>query len=302
MRLFLALVFLMSCTGETPNPARPEGRPRIVATTGFIGSLVDDLAGSWADVQVMMGPGVDPHLYKPTAGDIDRLSQADLIVYNGLHLESKLGEVFASLGARRPVLALAESLPRELLLTEGGAVDPHVWHDASLWAQTVPALEAALTAIAPERASEVAEASRSLQKALLELHEDIAAGVAALPPERRVLVTAHDAFSYFGRAYGLEVLGLQGLSTVDEAGTRDVQLLADTLASRKIPALFVESSVSPKAMEALGEAVRARGHEIRLGGELFSDALGAAGTPEGTYAGMLRHNLATLVAGLGSPE
>lgn len=293
--LFLLLI-LASCS---PGPTSS----RVVATTGMIGDLAHRIAGEAVAIDVMMGPGVDPHLYKATAGDVDRLGKAKLILYNGLHLEAKLGEVLEKLGSTIQTVAVAEGIPEASLLSDGaGGHDPHVWFDVSLWTLASERIHQALVDAFPEERAGFDQRYQVLRAELEALHQEVSASVATIPVENRVLVTAHDAFNYFGRAYGIDVRGLQGISTNDEASTRDIQDLAAFLVERKIPAVFVESSVSPRAIEALREAVLARGWTLKLGGELFSDALGSAGTPEGTYLGMVRHNVHTLVQALGGPH
>lgn len=295
----IALVCLAGCGGG--GAARDDGRLNVVATTGQVADLVRQVGGGRVTVTALMGPGVDPHLYKASAGDVERLRQADLIVYHGLHLEAKMGDVLARLGAHRPTLAVAESLPVDRLLSPpefAGAHDPHVWFDAPLWRLTVAPVAARLAALDPAHAEEYRERAGAYEAALDRLDADLRATFATIPAGQRVLITAHDAFGYFGRAYGFEVRGLQGISTATEAGTADVQTLAAFIAERRLPAIFVETSVSPRAIEAVREAVRARGFAVRVGGALYSDALGDAGTPAATYEGMMRHNAATIVAAL----
>ncbi|HEX5580143.1 MAG TPA: zinc ABC transporter substrate-binding protein, partial [Gemmatimonadaceae bacterium] len=249
----------------------------------------------------LMGAGVDPHLYKARAGDVRRLDQADVIFYNGLHLEAAMGEVFEEMASRKRTVAVTSDIPREQLLTPPGfkgAHDPHVWFDVRLWRTTVPVIERSLAATDPAGAAIYAANARALEAELDSLDAWVRARVAELPPERRVLVTAHDAFNYFGRAYGFDVRGLQGINTAAEAGTADVQSLARFIAERRLPAIFVESSIPRRTVEAVQAAVRARGWDVQIGGSLFSDAMGNAGTVEGTYPGMVRHNVNTIVDAL----
>jgi manganese/zinc/iron transport system substrate-binding protein len=248
-----------------------------------------------------MGPGVDPHLYKASAGDVRRLASADLILYNGLHLEAAMADLLAEMDGRTRTRAVTADIDRSLLLRPPefeGAFDPHVWSDVSLWKVAVETVRAALEESDPEGEEHFRTNAAALQEELEELDAWIRAEVARVPPELRVLVTAHDAFHYFGRAYGFEVRGLQGLSTVAEAGAGDVQDLARFIVERRIPALFVESSIPTRNIEAVQAAVAARGVQVRLGGTLFSDAMGDPGTPEGTYPGMIRHNVRTIVGAL----
>ncbi len=279
--------------GETADP----GRIRIVATTGMIGDLARRVAGEHADVDVLMGPGVDPHLYKASEGDVRRLGNADVILYNGLHLEGKMTGILGGMASRQRVVALAEQIPEERLLRPAefeGAFDPHVWFDVSLWALVVDPLTEALAEADPVHAEDYRTAGEALRAELVELDTWTAAEVERIPQDQRTLVTAHDAFGYFGQRYGMEVMGIQGLSTVTEAGLRDMDRVVDVVVSQKLKAIFVESSVSPRSIEAVQAACVDRGHAVALGGELFSDSMGSEGTPEGSYDGMVRHNVRTL--------
>jgi manganese/zinc/iron transport system substrate-binding protein len=272
---------------------------RVVTTIGMISDAVENVGRGRVEVEGLMGPGVDPHLYKASEGDVRRLEAADVIVYGGLHLEAKMADVLERIGDRRLTLACTDGIPRERLIDTGdGQHDPHVWFDVELWQGCVREIRDTLAAADPGHANLYrANAARYLAR-LGELDGYVRAQTARVPPRQRVIVTAHDAFGYFGRAYGFEVRGLQGISTAAEAGARDVQELADFIAERRLPAIFVESSVSPRTIRAVQEAVRARGHDVQIGGSLFSDAMGSAGTPAGTYAGMVRHNVDTIVSAL----
>lgn len=292
---------LAGCGGGQESDAAKTtkaGPLRIVTTTGQVGDLARRVGGERVDVITLMGPGIDPHLYKASAGDVERLRRADLILSNGLHLEAKLGEVLERLAR---TVAVAEAIPAADLISPpefSGAHDPHVWFAVPLWLHALDATTEALIAHDAEHADEYRERAAVYRRELEDLDAYVRTQIASIPAERRVLVTAHDAFNYFGRAYGMEVRGLQGISTATEAGTADVQDLAATIAQRRIPAIFVESSVSPKAIEAVQAAVRSRGFDVVVGGSLFSDALGDAGTPTGTYVGTVRHNVDTIVAAL----
>lgn len=273
----------------------------IVTTTGQVADLAANVGGDRVKVQALMGPGIDPHLYKASARDVERLRGADIILYNGLHLEAKMGDVIEQLGRDKEVLAVGEAVdPTRLISPESfaGAHDPHIWFDVDLWSQTVAPVVAALSRLDPEHAAGYRERGAAYSAQLAELDAFTRKQLSLIPAQQRVMITAHDAFNYLGRAYGLEVTGLQGISTATEAGTRDVKQLADTIAERKIPAIFIESSVSPRAVNALREAVKARGFEVVIGGEIYSDALGDAGTPAGTYIGMVRYNVETITAAL----
>ncbi len=296
--LLLCAALLAGCAGRDAEQ-KDDGRLRIVCTTGMIADAARNVAGPLADVRPLMGPGVDPHLYKATERDIRLLAHADIVFYNGLHLEGRMGEVLSRLGERKPVVALGESLPAERLRrTPEGALDPHIWFDVSLWQMVVRTVADTLKETDPSNAQVYEENARRYLAELEELHRYSKEQIATIPRPRRVLVTAHDAFRYFGEAYDIEVRGIQGLSTESEASVRDINELARFLASRGVKAVFVESTISPKNVQALIEGCRALGHEVRIGGELFGDAMGAEGTPQGTYTGMVRHNVDTIVRSL----
>jgi manganese/zinc/iron transport system substrate-binding protein len=266
----------------------------------MIADMAAILVEGGARVQGLMGPGVDPHLFKASEGDVRRLAEADLILYNGLHLEGKMVDILAKMGRSKHVVAVGESLPEDLLLhTAQGQVDPHIWFDVSLWSRTMEASVVALCDLLPESAVGIRARAVKLQGELEVLDAWAREQIQQIPERGRVLVTAHDAFGYFGRRYGIEVLGLQGISTASEAGIRDVERLVDVIVGREVPALFVESSVPRRSIEAVQAACRARGHEVSIGGSLFSDAMGAEGTEEGTYQGMVRHNVKAIVSALG---
>jgi manganese/zinc/iron transport system substrate-binding protein len=297
--IFLGATLLAGCT--PPEPAEAADRLNVVTTVGMIKDAAENVGGDHVRVTGLMGPGVDPHLYKASEGDVRRLYRADVIFYGGLHLEARMAEVLAEMGERTRSVAVSEAIPTDSLKAPPefqGAYDPHVWFDVRLWMMTVPRITEALAEADPAHAAEYrANAARYLAE-LEALDRYVRAQAARVPEEKRVLVTAHDAFNYFGRAYGFQVRGLQGISTASEAGTADVQELAAFIAERRIPAVFVESSIPRRNVEAVQEAVAARGWRVRIGGQLFSDAMGSAGTPEGTYVGMVRHNIDTIVSAL----
>lgn len=274
---------------------------RVVTTVNFITDLVQQVGGSRVRVEGLMGAGVDPHLYKASAGDVRRLQQADLVFYGGLHLEGKMVELLERLPK---AIAVTDAIPRERLIRPAGGFqgqytyDPHVWFDVTLWQFTIGRVRDALSKVDPAGASSYRANAEAYRKRLEQLDAFIRQQIAQVPPQQRVLITAHDAFNYLGRRYGLEVRGLQGISTVSEAGTRDVQALADFIVERRIRAIFVESSVPRRPIEAVLAAARSRGWNVIIGGELFSDAAGNPGTPEGTYVGMMEHNIRTIVNGL----
>ncbi len=273
----------------------------VVATVGMIGDLVENIGGERVRVTTLMGPGVDPHLYVPSEGDVRRLNEADVVFHNGLHLEARLGDVLKKMPSRVGSYAVAEAIDTSRLLAPEdfeGAYDPHVWFDVSLWMIVVERIRDALVERDPAGADVYRANATAYRAQLDQLHAYVKAQSESIPPQQRVLITAHDAFNYFGRAYGFEVRGLQGISTATEAGTADVQELAHFIATRRIPAVFVESSVPRRTIEAVQAAVRARGFDVQIGGQLFSDALGSPGTPQGTYVGMVRHNIDTIVHAL----
>ena len=276
----------------------------MVATTGMIAEAAAEIGGDRVDVRGMMGPGVDPHLYKASEGDVVRMASADVVFYNGLHLEGKLSEVFERMRNRVRTVAVTDGIDRGRLLRPPGfegAYDPHVWFDVTLWMEAARTVEHALSGMDPVHVHVYRANGERYRERLSALDRYVRDRASVVPPSRRVLVTAHDAFTYFGRAYGFRVRGLQGISTVAEAGAADIQALARMIAEERIPAVFVESSVPVRYIEALQEAVRARGFRVRVGGSLFSDSMGDPGSPEGTYVGMVRHNIDTIVAALSVP-
>ncbi len=269
----------------------------------MIADVAREVGGEAVRVTALMGPGVDPHLYKASPGDLRVLGEADLVLYNGIHLEGKLADVLKQLGASKRCVAVAEAIaPASLRDAGDGAHDPHVWFDVSLWLDVVRATEGALAEATPSRAAEIHARAEAYAERLASLHEWCKARIATIPESRRGLITSHDAFGYFGRAYGLRVLAIQGISTESEASLKDVNALVDLLVESKVPAVFVESSVPTKTIESLIEGARARGHAVTIGGELFSDAMGNEGTPEGTYIGMVVHNARSIVRALGGED
>jgi manganese/zinc/iron transport system substrate-binding protein len=303
----LLLIFTLAITAcSEGNGGSQEAdfsqRPiRVVTTIAQIADAVENIGGEYVVVESLMGPGSDPHLYVATESDTTRLSQADIIFYNGLDLEARMNRVLQQLGQQKPVIAVGETVAQAQLLNdedEEESLDPHIWFDVQLWMQAVATVRDTLIEVDPERTA-VYEANATAYLAeLADLHTYIEQEVGRVSPEQRVLITAHDAFRYFGHAYGFEVYGLQGISTEAEAGTADVQQLANFIAENQIRAIFIESSVPVRNVEALQAAVASRGFQVEIGGELFSDAMGSAGTPEGTYIGMVRHNIDTIVAAL----
>jgi manganese/zinc/iron transport system substrate-binding protein len=268
----------------------------VVATTGMIADLVQRVSGGQVEVLQLMQAGVDPHLYKAKESAIRRLFQADLIFYNGLHLEGKMVRL---LEKNPKAVAVARDIPEDLLLEDEGQHDPHIWFDVSLWIHALDVVEQELIRLDPANAELYRRNAADYRKELNDLHAEVKRDLESVPEKQRVLVTAHDAFRYFGRAYGVEVYGLQGVSTASQAGLRAVQEIVDLVVSRNIKALFVESSVPPDGVNAVVERCRNRGHAVKVADDtLFSDAMGEPGTPEGTYPGMVRHNVRLIVDSL----
>ncbi|MEM9645854.1 MAG: zinc ABC transporter substrate-binding protein [Planctomycetota bacterium] len=276
---------------------------KISATVGMVADIVRSVGGEHVAVSQICGSGVDPHLHKTTRDDVLLLMESDMIFYSGLMLEGKMSDTLIRMARSKPVIALTEAIDESVLLEPDdfeGHFDPHVWMDVSAWANCINVVRDSLSDASPDHADDFAENATSLGKQLAELHAYGLKSLASVPEESRVLVTSHDAFNYFGRAYGLEVLGVQGISTESEAGLQRINDLVDLLVSKNVQAVFVESSVSPKNIQALVEGAKAKGHEVKIGEkELFSDAMGVDGTYEGTYIGMLDHNITLVTRGLG---
>lgn len=300
-----ALLALVGACSPNATPARETYT--VVTTVGMITDIVREVAGARAEVQGIIGEGVDPHLYKPTAANVKSLMAADMVFYNGLHLEGKMGDVLARVGERKPTAAVTEQIPESYLLTKAGmqgAHDPHVWMDVSAWKRAVEAVADALKEYDVEHAAEYGRNAAAYLEQLDELDAYVHDVIGSIPARQRVLITAHDAFNYFGRAYSVEVMGIQGISTESEAGLKRINELVDLLVERQVGAVFVETSVSEKNIRALIEGAAARGHEVHVGGTLFSDAMGTPGTYEGTYIGMIDSNATTIARALGgaAPE
>jgi manganese/zinc/iron transport system substrate-binding protein len=267
----------------------------IVVTTGMVADLVEHVGGQHVTVTPLMGEGVDPHLYKASSGDVSRLNQADMVVYSGLHLEGRMGDVLARLARRKPAFAVTDGLDHERLLKVGpNQFDPHVWFDVGLWAECLSRVETELVGFDPAHEADYRHEAAAYRQELAELDKWCRDQIASIPIERRVLVTAHDAFHYFGRAYDIEVKAIQGISTQAEAGVSQINGLVDFISQKKIKAVFVETSVSERNIRALIEGCDNQGHHVEIGGQLFSDAMGKLGTPDSTYAGMVRHNVDTI--------
>jgi manganese/zinc/iron transport system substrate-binding protein len=311
LSVVIALCLLCACpagqhsSSEKSSPvsaSASDSQLLVVCTTSLLTDATKSIGGTKIRVSGLMGPGVDPHLYQARPSDMDLLAAADLIIYHGLHLEAKLADVLAAMGKSRPVLAAAEAaLPAELLITAGGesgSPDPHVWFDVELWMRVCERIGRELALLDPENAQSYKESTAAYLLQLEDVHEYVSREAERVPDHLRYLITAHDAFGYFGHKYSFTVMGLQGISTEAEAGTGDVRQLTDFIVSHKLPAIFVESSVPVRSIEALVAAAAARGHKLVIGGELYSDALGAADGPAGNYPGMVRHNIDTIVRAL----
>ncbi|MTH54411.1 manganese transporter [Bacillus mangrovi] len=303
-KMFMAAVLMMgtllsACSGAEPSSG--SGKLKVTTTIAQLEDTVRNVAGDKVEVNSLMGPGVDPHLYKASQGDIKKLSEADVILYNGLHLEGKMGEVFEKISKSKPVIPVAESVDEDRILTVEGnknAHDPHVWFSIPNWIQVTDKVEEVLSKEMPEYKNEFKKNAEAYKAKLKEMDSYAREQIASIPEKSRVLVTAHDAFQYFGREYGMEVMGLQGLSTDSEYGLKDVQKLVGVLSDRNIKAVFVESSISQKSINAVVEGSKQKGHEVKIGGELYSDAMGKSGTEEGTYLGMFKHNVDMIVSSL----
>ena len=293
--LILAFVFF-----NCKNDKKTNGKLNVVTTTSMITDLVKNIGGNHINLQGLMGSGVDPHLYKASEGDVSKLSNADIIFYNGLHLEGKLVEVFEKMKTTKTV-AISDALDKSTLIGSeyfASNYDPHIWFNADYWIQATQFVVNKLSEAIPEQKETFDANGAEYIKQLKVLKSEIQSTIETLPKEKRILVTAHDAFNYFGKSFGFEVIGLQGLSTATEAGVQDVQKLSNFIIKKNVTAIFIESSVPKRTIEALQAAVNSKGHDVKIGGSLFSDALGNAGTLEGTYIGMFKYNVNTIVNAL----
>ena len=299
-KTILLLAITLSFFNCKNDSKKEDGKLNIVTTTTMITDLVKNIGGDLVNVNGLMGSGVDPHLYKASEGDVTKLVNADVIFYNGLHLEGKLVEVFEKMKTQSPI-ALADGLDKSGLIGSdyfASNYDPHVWFNISYFKQFTKKVTQVLIEKDPENAVRFSENEKKHLQQLEDLQTKISSTIETLPKEKRILVTAHDAFNYFGKNYGFNVVGLQGLSTATEAGVQDVQKWATFIRENKVKAIFVESSVPKRTIEALQAAVKSKGHDVVIGGTLYSDALGNAGTVEGTYIGMFEYNVNTIVNAL----
>ena len=293
----------MGCSADADEPSLVDERLSIVCTVGMITDVVRNVASDRAEVRGLLGEGVDPHLYKPTRSDIAILMGADVVFYNGLLLEGKMTDALVRAAtAGRKVFAVTEHIDEAYLLEPEefeGHEDPHVWMDPSAWAKAVEVVKDTLAELDPANATAYRGNARAYLDALGALDRYASGVLGSVPGDQRVLVTAHDAFNYFGKRYGYEVVGIQGISTESEAGVRDIERLVDLIVGRGLRAVFVESTVADRNVRALIAGCRSRRHEVVIGGSLFSDAMGAPGTYEGTYVGMIDHNVTTIARALG---
>lgn len=296
--ILLTFIFLSACKDSSTS----NGKLNIVTTTTLITDLVNHIGGDKLNVQGLMGSGVDPHLYKASAGDVTKLANADLIFYGGLHLEGKLVDVFEKMESQNiRTIAVSDALDKKTLIGSeyfASNYDPHIWFDVHNWELITAFVVQKLSEADPDNKALYEENGQNYLEELKALDAEVKSVISTLPKEKRILVTAHDAFNYFGQAYGFEVVGLQGLSTATEAGVQDVQNLSNFIIDKKIKAIFVESSVPRRTIEALQAAVNSKNHHVKIGGTLYSDALGNAGTVEGTYIGMFKYNVNTIVDAL----
>lgn len=307
----LALNSLVSCNSDEDSSAsgQVEVPYKVSATIGMVADVIGEIAGDRAEIETLVGPGVDPHLYKPTASDVKAMQTADIVFYSGLMLEGKMSDILVKVARKgKPVYAVTEEIYERhsdsLLIDEEEHYDPHLWMDVSLWIKAAKVIEQALAELDPEGAEVYAENAEAYISKLEKLDVYAQEVISTVPAAKRHLVTAHDAFGYMSKAYGIEVRGVQGISTESEAGLRDIEDLIDFIVDKEIPAIFVESTVSDKNIRALVEGAKQKGHTVTIGGELFSDAMGPSGTYEGTYIGMIDHNVTTLARALGgqAPE
>jgi manganese/zinc/iron transport system substrate-binding protein len=285
------------------NPTKKNDKLFVVCTTSMITDAVKKIGGDLIEVHGLMGPGVDPHTYRATEGDVNRLASADIIFYNGLHLEGKMSGLFKKMASRTKTVAVTHAIPPETFLAPSGAYglyDPHIWFDVELWQQVVATIRDTLVAADTDEIHQInyEQRAQSYLHELAMLHEYVQNKIEQIPESNRILITAHDAFGYFGRAYNVQVIGLQGISTDSDISTRDVKNLVEFIVTHKVPTLFVESSIPHRTLQAVQYAVQAQGCQVTIGGELFSDALGSPNTQAGTYIGMMRHNVDTIVEGL----
>ncbi|MCO5196576.1 MAG: zinc ABC transporter substrate-binding protein [Anaerolineae bacterium] len=298
--LLLATSFLIGC-GEASGVESAENTVNIVTTIGQIYDIATNIGGEHVSVTALMGPGSDPHQYTASASEVNRLQDADIVFYNGLFLEAQMEDILEQIGERKPSVPVSRDIARDNLLASplyDDEYDPHIWFEVPLWMEAAKTVRDTLIEVDPAKADDYRANADGYLAELEALHAYVQEQADRVPESKRVLITAHDAFSYFGRTYGFQVLGLQGISTASEASTADVQRLTNFIVANEIPAIFIESSVPVRNVEAVQAAVANQGFTVEIGGELFSDAMGDWGTEEGTYVGMVRHNIDTIVGAL----
>ncbi len=271
---------------------------KIVATTGMIADVVKNIGGNLIEVQALMDSGVDPHLYRPTSGDIRALTQAEIVFYNGFHLEGRMQDVLKKMARSQATYAVAENVDAPLIYADDQVIDPHIWMDVSLWNKVATYVHKTLSKHLPESSNELNKNFQAYDAKLKQLHQQVIKQIASIPSKSRILVTAHDAFAYFGRAYNIQVVALQGINTADEFGLNDLIRIQNVIVKNNIKAIFLESSVPAKFMKSLQKGLIRKNVEVAIGGELFSDAMGKPDTVEGTYIGMISHNTKIIVRGL----
>lgn len=304
------LLGFMACTQKAEDGQTTTSKETldIVTTTGMIGDVVKNIVGDKANVASLMGPGVDPHLYKATQGDLKRITEADVIFYNGLFLEGKMEEILLKLAKKKPVFAISEKMPKSRFIDYNigkkeerkskQIFDPHIWFDVDLWSNSVDVILEKMKAQDAKNEAYYTKNAANYKRTLKNLHTESQQKIASIPKAQRLLITSHDAFGYFGKAYDIEVNALQGISTVTEFGLKDVSNLVNMIIDRDIKSVFIESSVAAKPLEAVIEGCQKKGRDVRIGGTLYSDAMGEDGTPAGTYVGMVKHNVNTITGAL----
>ncbi|MGE8206448.1 metal ABC transporter solute-binding protein, Zn/Mn family [Heyndrickxia sp. NPDC080065] len=301
LAVFMVFAIIVAGCSNQSSSKKETGKIKVTTTIGMIKDIVDEVGGNHVETIGLMKSGVDPHLYKASQGDIRKLDQADMIFYNGLHLEGKMVDIFEQMSKKKVTVAVSKDIPESEFRswddgTEGH--DPHIWFNVKHWISATNTVRDELIKFDSKHKEDYEKNAEQYIKKLEELDKYTEEQISSIPKETRVLVTAHDAFGYFGDAYNIKVMGLQGISTASEYGSKDVSELRDYLVNNKIKAVFVESSVPKKAINAVVEGAKKKGHEVKIGGELFSDAMGEEGTPEGKYIGMVKHNVDTIVNAL----
>ena len=294
----LIAITLFSCNSKKKHTENE--KIKIVTTTSMLHDVVKNITKEHAKVESLMGSGVDPHLYKAAHNDLEKLSNADIIIFNGLHLEGKMVDILKKLSRTKVVINASTPLPDSILRFPDSpeTPDPHIWFSIPIWSKSIKYISNSIIKVIPNKNSELTENTTEYLKKLIALDSITRKQINSIPSKQKLLITAHDAFGYFGDEYKIEVMGLQGLSTVSQAGLKDIEHLVDVIIERRIKAIFVESSISKKQLEVVIESCNEQGHKLKIGGVLFSDAMGAPNTPEGTYIGMVKHNVNTIAQAL----